>query len=58
MVLRLLTWYFERRLNHGIPDDIDAYARGLGFADTAAFHRALLREYLYLSDDESQASQD
>ena len=58
MVLRLLTWYFERRLNSEIPDDIVAYARGLGFADTAAFHRALQREYLYLSGDERQAGRD
>ncbi len=52
VVLRLVAWYFERRLNREIPDDIDAYARGLGFADTAAFHRALQREYLYLAGDE------
>jgi hypothetical protein len=58
MVLRLLTWYFEQQLNREMPDDIDAYTRDLGFADTAAFHRALQREYLYLAGDKSEAGRD
>lgn len=52
MAFRLVAWYFERRLGREIPDDIGDYAGRLGFADTAAFHRALFREYLYLSADE------
>ncbi len=52
MALRLVAWHFERRLGREIPDDIDDYASSLGFANTAAFHRALFREYLYLSADE------
>ena len=41
-------WYFERRLGQPLPDDIDAAARELGFADRADFDRALRREWLYL----------
>jgi hypothetical protein len=39
-------WYFERRLGQPLPDDIDAAARELGFADRADFDRALRREWL------------
>ena len=42
-------WYFERRLGQPLPDDIDAAARELGFADRADFDRALRREWLYCS---------
>jgi hypothetical protein len=40
-------WYFERRLRQPLPDDIDAAARELGFADRADFDRALRREWLF-----------
>jgi hypothetical protein len=30
-----------------LPDDVDAAARELGFADRAEFDRALRREWLY-----------
>ena len=43
----LLAWHFERRRGGGIPDDIEGYCQTLGFADTRAFYRALLRDYLY-----------
>jgi hypothetical protein len=46
-------WYFERRLNQPLPDDIDAAARALGFADRADFDRALRREWLYCNRGES-----
>ncbi len=52
MAFKLVAWCFEQRLSGEIPDDIDDYAGSLGFANTAAFHRALFREYLYLSADE------
>jgi hypothetical protein len=42
-------WYFERRVGQPLPDDIDAAARELGFADRAEFDRALRREWLYCS---------
>lgn len=45
---QLLLWYFEERLGRAIPDDLDSYARGLGFADRAAFYRMLARERLFL----------
>jgi hypothetical protein len=47
MPAQLLAWYFEGRLGQPIPDDIEAAARELGFADRAGLHRALLREWLY-----------
>jgi hypothetical protein len=43
----LRAWYFERRLGRPLPDDIDAAARELGFADRADLDRALRREWLY-----------
>jgi hypothetical protein len=46
-------WYFERRLAQPLPDDIDAAARELGFADRADFDRALCREWLYSNREES-----
>ncbi len=53
----LVLWYFERRLGRPVPDDIEAYAHGLGFAGLAEFHRALAREHLYLraTEDGSEA---
>lgn len=55
---RLTSWYFEQRLRRDIPDDVGQYAAGLGFRDTTAFHRALLREYLYVAADEWKSSQE
>jgi hypothetical protein len=43
----LRAWYFEQRLHRPLPDDIDAAARELGFADGADLDRALRREWLY-----------
>ena len=45
---RLRAWYFEQRLGRPLPDDIDAAARELGFADRADLDRALRREWVYL----------
>jgi hypothetical protein len=44
---QLLAWYFEARLGQPVPDDIEAAARELGFANRGELHRALLREWLY-----------
>jgi hypothetical protein len=43
----LLPWHFEQRLGRAVPDDLAAYARELGFASLADFHRALRKEWLY-----------
>jgi hypothetical protein len=43
----LRAWYFEQRLGRPLPDDIDAAARELGFADRAELDRALRREWVY-----------
>jgi hypothetical protein len=45
----LRAWFFEQRLQQRLPDDIDAAARELGFADRTDLDRALCREWLYLS---------
>ena len=50
--LRLTAWFFEQRLGRDIPDDVGAFASSLGFADVADFHRALLREYVFVSPEE------
>jgi TfuA-like protein len=44
----LRAWYFDKRLGQPVPDDIDAAARELGFADRSDFDRAVRREWLYL----------
>jgi hypothetical protein len=51
-------WYFERRLGHPLPDDMDAAARELGFADRADFDRALRREWLYCRERNTGAKHD
>jgi hypothetical protein len=47
--LRALVWYFEDRLGIEMPADLDAYARGIGFAGKDRFLRAVWREYLFRS---------
>ena len=46
-LLQAVVWYFEDRLGREIPTDIEAYARGAGYADATSFRRAVWREYLY-----------
>jgi len=55
--LRALAWYFEQRLGARAPDDIDAYATHLGFTSTAAFHRAVGREYRFQHVDGEACNQ-
>jgi hypothetical protein len=43
----LRAWYFEQRLGRPLPNDADAAAREVGFADRADFDHALRREWLY-----------
>lgn len=52
VALRL--WFFEQRHGLTFPDDIEAAARALGFADAAALDAALLREHLFAEQDRSQ----
>jgi hypothetical protein len=47
--LALRLWYFEERLRLQLPDDVEDFARRLGFAVGADFDTALLRERLYLN---------
>ncbi len=54
--LALRLWYFEQRLRLAPPDDVEDFARRLGFADAADFDAALLRERLYLDEDEGDQS--
>jgi hypothetical protein len=44
----LRLWYFEQRLHRSVPDDFSAYSSDIGFADAAAFDRALYRERVFL----------
>jgi hypothetical protein len=44
---QLLRWYFEELLHQPVPDNLNRYARDLGFASPDAFRRTLLKEYLY-----------
>lgn len=50
--LALRLWYFEERLRLVLPDDVEDFARRLGFADAADFDAALLRERVYLNRQE------
>lgn len=43
----VVAWYFHHRLSRAVPADIDAFARRAGFADRAAFERALRRELAF-----------
>ena len=46
---QLRAWYFEQQRQEAIPDDINHYARRLGFGDHQHFDQALRREYLFVS---------
>jgi hypothetical protein len=48
-MLQLFDWYFDRRLGQDMPDDVDACARLLGYADRNEFAEALLREYAFVT---------
>jgi hypothetical protein len=54
--LALRLWYFERRLRRPLSDDVEDFARRLGFADAPDFDAALLRERLYLNEQEADQS--
>jgi len=45
---QLRAWYFEQRRRQPIPEDLERYARGIGFKDRQSFDQALRREYLYV----------
>jgi hypothetical protein len=42
--LQVLRWYFEQRLAMDVPEDLEAYARDLGFTDADGLRRALQLE--------------
>lgn len=45
--LQLQLWYFEERLGHSLPDDVDQFIAEGGFADVAQFNEALFIEFLF-----------
>ena len=47
--LRLVLWYFEKRLGIPVPDDIARYAAEVGFSDVESFYRALWREWIHVT---------
>ncbi len=54
MSIQLVAWHFGKRLGQPVPDDMDAYVRGLGLSSRADFYRVLAREYLYLVHNEKE----
>lgn len=46
-LLQLEDWYFTQCQGMDIPDDLDEFLDRLGYADRAAFHRAVFHEYVY-----------
>lgn len=47
----LLEWFFGKRLGQRVPEDLDAFIGGLGFASRKAFYGLLAEEYLYLNSE-------
>lgn len=47
----LRAWFFEHRRGEPMPNDIDDYARRIGFKNRESFDRALRLEYLYVISD-------
>jgi len=43
----LRVWHFSQRLGQPMPDDMDVFARELGFEKLADFDSALFREWIY-----------
>jgi hypothetical protein len=43
-------WYFEQRLEIGVPENLEEYARSAGFADESRFRSAVLREWQWSPD--------
>ena len=46
-VVQRRLWFFERRLGQALPDDIEGFARELGYANLDDFDSAVNREWLY-----------
>ena len=46
--VRVLHWYFAQRLAMDVPEDLEAFARDLGFADADGLCRALRLEYRFV----------
>ena len=44
----LRLWFFERRLCQSVPEDIEDFARQLGFAHALELDTSLHREWMYL----------
>ena len=45
--LEMLSWYFDKLTGQPMPDDLEAYARDLGFSSRQEFIRVLRNEYQY-----------
>jgi hypothetical protein len=43
----LMQWYFEKVLYRSVPQNIRKYSQELDFANPDAFHRAVIKEYLF-----------
>lgn len=50
---KLRAWYFGKRRNVPIPDDIDRYARSIGYQDRQSFDQALRRDFYFKERNQS-----
>ncbi|MBQ4825468.1 TfuA domain protein, core [Leisingera sp. HS039] len=54
--LRWVVWYFETRLQRGIPEDLGEYAAGIGLRDLDEFYALIRREFMYHQKDKTQSA--
>lgn len=51
--IELLIWYFKRKLEQPVPDDLDAYLSQFGFRSRDQFERMMVRQFIVWQDKEN-----